>query len=104
MTEGAAQKHLQMVRRASAAHTVVFSACSTGLNQIKRPVNVMLALIRDITLWFRSAQRATYGICCTEFNGKQHLLTSHALFMHVTPALNGLQVDVAARWETRGQE
>lgn len=60
----------------------------------------MLVLISDIKFRLNSAQSATRGICCTKLNGKEHLLPFHTrfieLFMQVTSAFNGSQVDVAA--------
>lgn len=72
----------------------------------------MLVLISDIKVRIHSAQSATHGICSTKLNGKEHLLPFRTrfieLFMHVTSAFNGSQVDVAAikhaaNWGTWGQ-
>lgn len=54
MSEGATQKHLQMVPWASAPAPVVFSAYPIGLKQIQQSVRVMLVLISGIKLRLNS--------------------------------------------------
>lgn len=48
MTEGAAQKHLQMAPWAAAPATLVLSAYPIGLKQIQQSGSVTLVLISDI--------------------------------------------------------
>lgn len=43
----------------------------------------MLVLISDIKVRIHSAQSATYGICCTKLNGKEHLLPFHTWFIEL---------------------